>query len=314
MADAVLQLLSPYEDNPYGGHAFVPIDDERRADVSIDYHPHRGSAAASAKSRACRARHSCAANRGLLHPPANRRNDYLIDREAQKSKRSFSGVPGVGVAGCRRAGSMGAIQDRTRDTSSPRQGIVKTRRLLMDAAGAVARGTRRRGGSRGARRPRGIHGRAARVEPARTVAMAQKDRTQTVRRHEKRALHALLAVGASLRFSPLPAQTRGACSPSCAQRRRRRVINAARGAPAEGFLSLYTSFPREDVAALNARSRKKYGVKSAPGAPPRRMVFQRTVAGSGRDEVDIVDSNSVAAGAPAPQGLLQPVRSPRHAI
>src|SRR2546423_15576377 len=72
---------------------------------------------------------------------ANKRNDYLIDRAAQKAKKTFSGALGVGVQDAAIQESMGTIQDRTREhLVSSDNGIVKTRRLLLDEASASARG------------------------------------------------------------------------------------------------------------------------------------------------------------------------------
>src|SRR5881628_572446 len=87
------------------------------------------------------------------------------------------------------------------------------------------------------------------------------------------------------------------------------------GARREGFLSLYTSFPPEDVATLNAAFEKKYGVKVRAWRAASEKVLQRTVAEAraGRDEVDLVDSNSVPLELLRRQGLLQPVRSAHHA-
>ena len=72
---------------------------------------------------------------------ANRRNDYLMDRAAQKARRTFSGVLGVGVQDAAIQESMGAIADRPREhLMATDKGIVMTRRRLLDAAQAVARG------------------------------------------------------------------------------------------------------------------------------------------------------------------------------
>src|SRR5258707_2182534 len=87
------------------------------------------------------------------------------------------------------------------------------------------------------------------------------------------------------------------------------------GARREGFLSLYTSFPPEDVATLNAAFERKYGVKVRAWRAASEKVLQRTVAEAkaGRDEVDLVDSNSVPLELLRREGLLQAVRSPYHA-
>ena len=87
------------------------------------------------------------------------------------------------------------------------------------------------------------------------------------------------------------------------------------GARREGSLSLYTSFPPDDVAALNAAFEKRYGVKVRAWRAASEKVLQRVVAEAqaGRDEVDLVDSNSVPLELMRRQGLLQAVRSPHQA-
>src|SRR6266481_2850077 len=55
-------FFPPYGDNPCGGHAFVPIDDEHCWTFSIDYHRRR------ALSRPRRTRHTRASYRGQLRP------------------------------------------------------------------------------------------------------------------------------------------------------------------------------------------------------------------------------------------------------
>jgi phthalate 4,5-dioxygenase oxygenase subunit len=134
-------FFPPYGDNPYGGHAFVPIDDEHCWTFSIDYHPAR----ALTKEERDAAHSGKGIHVRLIEdsfiPLANKRNDYLIDRDAQKAKKTFSGVLGVGVQDAAIQESMGAIQDRGREhLVSSDNGIVKTRKRLIDAAGSVARG------------------------------------------------------------------------------------------------------------------------------------------------------------------------------
>jgi ABC-type Fe3+ transport system substrate-binding protein len=87
------------------------------------------------------------------------------------------------------------------------------------------------------------------------------------------------------------------------------------GARREGSVSLYTSFPPDDVAALNAAFEKRYGVKARAWRAASEKVLQRVVAEAqaGRDEVDLVDSNSVPLELMRRQGLLQAVRSPHQA-
>ena len=119
---------------------------------------------------------------GTFRPIANIDNDYLMDRAAQKAKKSFSGVPGVGVQDAAIQESMGTIQDRTREhLVSSDNGIVKTRRLLMDAAGAVARGDAPPGLAPAAQGVRAVSMVVPRELPLPdAVAMAQKEPAKTV--------------------------------------------------------------------------------------------------------------------------------------
>jgi len=169
-------FFPPYGDNPYGGHAFVPIDDERCWTFSIDYHPFRaltqGERDAAHDGKGIHVRLA----ENSFVPLANKRNDYLIDRAAQKAKKTFSGVQGVGVQDAAIQESMGAIQDRNREhLVSSDSGIVKTRRRLFDAAGSVARGLPPPGLDPAEQGARAVSMVAPRdLELAQVVAMAQK--------------------------------------------------------------------------------------------------------------------------------------------
>ena len=73
-------------------------------------------------------------------PIRNRSNDYLIDREAQRT-RSFTGIEGVSEQDAAIQDSQGLIADRTREHLGPTDlGIVRFRRTVLDAARALAAG------------------------------------------------------------------------------------------------------------------------------------------------------------------------------
>ena len=134
-------LFPPYGDNPCGGHAWVPIDDENCWVFNVDYHPRRALSAAELDgAKQGRGVHVPLIDGSYL-PVANRRNDYLIDREAQRERRTFSGIRGVGVQDAAIQESMGPIAPRPREhLVATDKGIVMTRRRLLDAAKALARG------------------------------------------------------------------------------------------------------------------------------------------------------------------------------
>ena len=66
---------------------------------------------------------------GAFIPLANKRNDYLIDRNAQLAGFTLSGVEGIGMQDASLQESMGPIVDRTRENLVPTdKGIVMARR------------------------------------------------------------------------------------------------------------------------------------------------------------------------------------------
>jgi phthalate 4,5-dioxygenase len=134
-------FFPPYGDNPYGGHAFVPIDDESCWVFSIDYQPRRPLSAEEREAAHGGKGIHVRLVEGTYTPVANRRNDYLVDRAAQKANKTFSGVFDVGVQDAAIQESMGAVQDRAREhLVSSDNGIIMTRRRLVEAADAVASG------------------------------------------------------------------------------------------------------------------------------------------------------------------------------
>src|SRR5262249_7072646 len=69
---------------------------------------------------------------------ANKDNDYLMDRQAQKDKRSYSGVFGFAVQDSSLQESMGPIQDHESEKLLPTdRAIVMGRRMLHEAATAL---------------------------------------------------------------------------------------------------------------------------------------------------------------------------------
>src|SRR5206468_9892493 len=75
---------------------------------------------------------------GTYRPAANKDNDYLIDRAAQKAGRTFSGVEGIAMQDESLQESMGPIVDRTRENLvSTDNGIIMARHRLLRAAKAL---------------------------------------------------------------------------------------------------------------------------------------------------------------------------------
>jgi phthalate 4,5-dioxygenase len=134
-------LIPPRAGHPIGGHAWVPIDDERCWAWSINYHPAR--ALTEKELQAMREGKGIHVKYvpGTFVPLANRENEYLIDRASQKSGVNYSGVEGIAMQDASLQESMGPIQDRTRENlCSTDNGIIMTRRLLLRAAQANREG------------------------------------------------------------------------------------------------------------------------------------------------------------------------------
>jgi phenylpropionate dioxygenase-like ring-hydroxylating dioxygenase large terminal subunit len=77
---------------------------------------------------------------GNWMPVRNRSNDYLIDRQLQKTE-NFTGIVGVSEQDAAIQDSQGRIADRTRELLGPTDlGVVQFRRLMLDSARQLAAG------------------------------------------------------------------------------------------------------------------------------------------------------------------------------
>ncbi|HSD55005.1 MAG TPA: aromatic ring-hydroxylating dioxygenase subunit alpha [Burkholderiales bacterium] len=130
-------IIPPRAGHPLGAHVWVPIDDEHCWAWSINYHPRRALTDAEVTAMRTGAGIHVTHVPGTFVPTANKSNDYLMDRAAQKSGRAYSGVEGIAMQDASLQESMGPIQDRTRENLCPTdRGIVMARRALLAAAQA----------------------------------------------------------------------------------------------------------------------------------------------------------------------------------
>jgi phenylpropionate dioxygenase-like ring-hydroxylating dioxygenase large terminal subunit len=128
-------MIPPYGDHALHGHAWVPIDDQRCWAWSMSHHPTRPLS--EIEWEAIKSGQSIYAELipGTYRPAANKDNDYLIDRAAQKSGRYYSGVKGISMQDVSIQESMGPITDRALEYLAPTDlAIVRARRRLLDAA------------------------------------------------------------------------------------------------------------------------------------------------------------------------------------
>jgi phenylpropionate dioxygenase-like ring-hydroxylating dioxygenase large terminal subunit len=134
-------LIPPFGPHPLGGHVWVPIDDEHCWAWSINFYPDKPLAPQERRDLEEGMGIHVKYVPGTFRPTANKDNDYLIDRVAQREKRSFSGVEGFSVQDASLQESMGPIQDHSKEhlvaTDKP---ISMARRMLFNAALSLSQG------------------------------------------------------------------------------------------------------------------------------------------------------------------------------
>jgi phenylpropionate dioxygenase-like ring-hydroxylating dioxygenase large terminal subunit len=134
-------IIPPRAGHPLGAHAWVPIDDETCWAWSINYHPKRAlkesEIAAMKDGEGIHVKYVP----GTFIPLANKANNYLMDREAQRHGHSATGVDGIAMQDASIQESMGPIQDRTNEhLCATDAGIILARKLMLRAAKDAAEG------------------------------------------------------------------------------------------------------------------------------------------------------------------------------
>ena len=134
-------LIPPFGPHALGGHVWVPIDDENCWAWSINWLADRPlpkeELDAMKEGRGIHVKYVP----GTFTPLAHKGNDWLIDREAQKNKESFSGVDGFSIQDASLQESMGPIQNHANEHLIPTdKAIVMARRMLERAARDLAQG------------------------------------------------------------------------------------------------------------------------------------------------------------------------------
>jgi len=133
------QMIPAAVGGPIAGHVWVPIDDNSTWAWSMTWDPEKPLTAerrASLESGAGIHARVDADNR----PFANRDNDYLIDREAQRTT-SYTGIFGIGEQDMAVQESMGSINNRTIEhLGSADTAIIFMRRRLLKLARELERG------------------------------------------------------------------------------------------------------------------------------------------------------------------------------
>ncbi len=134
-----------------GGFAWVPIDDTTTMAWCFTWNPVRALTPDEIDERNAVARlgggvhlrpedllPATSEAGGAWRPIGRKENDYLLDREAQRTRR-FAGVPGLSLQDVSLQEGMGALSDRSREhLGTSDAAIINARRLLLRAARATS--------------------------------------------------------------------------------------------------------------------------------------------------------------------------------
>jgi phenylpropionate dioxygenase-like ring-hydroxylating dioxygenase large terminal subunit len=127
-------MIPPRGDHPVHGHFWIPIDDHNCWTWSFDYHVLRALTGAEVQAMRDGKSIYVKFEPGTFRPLANKDNDYLIDRVAQKAGTTFSGVKGIAMQDASLQESMGPIVDRTKENLvSTDNGIIMARHRMLKA-------------------------------------------------------------------------------------------------------------------------------------------------------------------------------------
>ncbi|WP_429810465.1 Rieske 2Fe-2S domain-containing protein [Ensifer sp. B1-9] len=131
-------MVPPRGNHPVHGHFWIPIDDENCWAWSFDYRPERALTTQERQAMIDGKGIHVAYVPGTYRPLANKDNDYLMDREAQRKGTTYSGVEGIAMQDASLQESMGPIVDRSKENLvSTDNGIIMARHRLMKAARAL---------------------------------------------------------------------------------------------------------------------------------------------------------------------------------
>jgi phenylpropionate dioxygenase-like ring-hydroxylating dioxygenase large terminal subunit len=136
-------MIPPYGDHALHGHAWVPINDETCLVWTFTHHPTRALSAEEHAAMQSGEGIYATLIPGTYRPVAQRANDYLMDREAQRAGRYYSGIPGIAMQDASLQESCGPIVDRSLERlASTDAGIVMARARLLRAARGLDHGER----------------------------------------------------------------------------------------------------------------------------------------------------------------------------
>ncbi len=129
-------MIAPRSVYPAGGHFWIPRNDESCWVWNWDYHATHPMSDEERNAMINGAgRHVIYESENSFRARANLDNDFLMDREAQKAGKYFSGISGFAMQDSSVQELMGPIVDRSKETLvSTDRAVVMARRRLMRAA------------------------------------------------------------------------------------------------------------------------------------------------------------------------------------
>jgi phenylpropionate dioxygenase-like ring-hydroxylating dioxygenase large terminal subunit len=131
-------MIAPRGHHSVHGHFWIPIDDANTWTWSFDYHPIRELTDAEVAAMKDGKSIYVKFVPGTWRPRANKDNDYLIDRAAQKAGKTYSGVEGIAMQDASLQESMGPVVDRTKENLvSTDNGIIMARHRLLRSVKAL---------------------------------------------------------------------------------------------------------------------------------------------------------------------------------
>jgi phthalate 4,5-dioxygenase len=131
-------MIAPRGHHSVHGHFWIPIDDENCWTWSFDYHPIRELTDAEVAAMKDGKSIYVKFVPGTWRPRANKDNNYLIDRAAQKAGKTYSGVEGIAMQDASLQESMGPVVDRAKENLvSTDNGIIMARHRLLRAVKAL---------------------------------------------------------------------------------------------------------------------------------------------------------------------------------
>jgi phenylpropionate dioxygenase-like ring-hydroxylating dioxygenase large terminal subunit len=134
-------LVAPTGASTLNAQAWVPVDDENCWGWAINYNIDRPLTTEEREGMKAGGGLHVDFVPGTLMSRANKSNDYLIDRAAQRENKTFTGVMGIAMQDAAVQESQGRIADRTLEhLVNSDNGIIAARRMLIQATRKMAVG------------------------------------------------------------------------------------------------------------------------------------------------------------------------------